>query len=140
MLENNKEIARCFMLDPWNEGHLALIDDLVDPNYVDHNPDPGQPPDAESAEELKRYLVLIRAAMPDLRMTIQDQIAEDDRVVTRWRMTGTHTGSEFLGMPPTGNKVEVTGISIDRVVGGRILEHWSVEDGLSMMRQLGVVP
>ena len=78
--------------------------------------------------------------MPDLQLIVEDQIAEGDKVATRWRMCGTHSGAEFMGMPPTGRKVDVTGISIDRLVKGKIAEHWSAEDALGMMQQLGIVP
>jgi predicted ester cyclase len=82
---------------------------------------------------------MLRAASPDLRFTVDDMIAEGDRVVTRWTARGTHKGVLF-GCPPTGRPVTVEAIAIDRYVNGQITDHWAVRDDLGMMQQLGAIP
>jgi predicted ester cyclase len=82
---------------------------------------------------------MYRIAFPDLELTIEDQVAEGDEVVTRFTARGTHRG-ELMGIPPTGRKVVVTGISIDRLVNGKTVESWTNYDVLSMMQQLGIIP
>jgi predicted ester cyclase len=78
-------------------------------------------------------------AFPDLKLTIEDEIAEGDEVVTRWVMHATHNGA-LMGIPPTGRQITVSGISVDRIAGGKIVEHWGEIDMLGLMQQLGVVP
>ena len=90
-------------------------------------------------EAYKQWVGRVSAGLADRQSTIEDQIAEGDMVVTRWTFRGTHTG-ELMGIAPTGKQVTVTGISIDRVVGGKIVEEWNEMDDLGMMEQLGVVP
>jgi steroid delta-isomerase-like uncharacterized protein len=103
----------------------------------DHDPAvPGLPPGPAG---LKPIIAGFRAAFPDLQVTVEDQIAEGDKVVTRYTMRGTHQGA-FMGLPPTGKHVTVSGIQIERVVQGQIVEHWRKSDDLGMMQQLGAVP
>jgi predicted ester cyclase len=90
-------------------------------------------------EGFKGVFALVFSAFPDYQSTVEDQVAEGDKVVTRFSSQGTHQG-EFLGIAPTGNRVRVTGIDIDRVEEGKIVEHWSEADLLGMMTQLGVIP
>jgi steroid delta-isomerase-like uncharacterized protein len=80
-----------------------------------------------------------RNAFPEIQMTVEDLIAEGDKVVTRWTARGTHQG-ELMGIPPSGNPVEVTGITIDRIEGGKVVETWANYDALGMMQQVGAVP
>jgi predicted ester cyclase len=82
---------------------------------------------------------VFRDAFPDLRFTAEDIIAEGDKVAARYTMRGTHQG-EFMGVAPTGNRIEVTGIDIVRFEGGKMVEHWANSDELGMMQQLGVIP
>ena len=82
---------------------------------------------------------MYRSAFPDMQLTIEDQIAEGDKVVTRWTARGTHQG-ELMGIPPTGKQATVTGITVGRVANGKFVESWSNFDALGMMQQLGVVP
>lgn len=82
---------------------------------------------------------MFMSAFPDTKMTVEQQIAEGDKVVTRWKAQGTHKG-ELMGIPPTGKQVTVTGISIERIVGGMIVESWEEFDQMGMMQQLGVIP
>jgi predicted ester cyclase len=88
---------------------------------------------------LKQYAAMNLGAFPDVRVSVEDQIAEGDMVVTRWTATGTHTG-ELMGIPPTGRRIEISGITINRFSGGRIAEDWYQSDDLGMMQQLGVIP
>jgi steroid delta-isomerase-like uncharacterized protein len=133
--EENKALSRRLIEEVWNQGKLAVIDELVAPNYVDH--DPTGP--IHGPEGFKQFVSMYLTAYPDTHFTIEDQIAEGDTVVTRWTARGTHKGP-LMGIPPTGKQVTVTGISIGRVVNGKTVEGWSNYDTLGMMQQLGVVP
>ena len=134
--EANKALIRRIVEEIENRDNLALIDELVAPNFVNHTPAPGLPPDREG---IKQLLSMFRAAFPDGSMTIEDMIAEGDKVVSRKTYRGTHQG-EFLGIPPTGRHVSVGLIDIMRIVDGKVVEHWRVGDDLSMLQQLGVLP
>jgi len=90
-------------------------------------------------EEFKQFLSLYLTAFPDARFTVEDDLAEGDLVVSRSTLCGTHQG-EFMGIPPTGKPVTVTGIAIDRIVGGKFVEGWLNFDALGMLHQLGVIP
>lgn len=94
---------------------------------------------SSDAEGAKRFVEMYRNAFPDLRITVEDLVAEGDKVLTCWTARGTHQG-EFMGIPPSGNRVEFTGISIDRIEGGKFVESWSNYDALGMMQQIGAVP
>ena len=135
MSEANKAISRR-IFDIFSGGDLSILDEVLADNYVDHNPFPGQAPGREG---VKQIVTDMRAAFPDLEVTQEDQIAEGDKVVTRWSASGTHQG-EFQGIPPTGKRVDVTGIVIDRIAGGKITDHWEQFDSMSMMIQLGAIP
>ncbi len=115
----------------------SLIDETVDTNFVNHsaaNPEEGRGP-----EDVKRLFAAFRAAFPDGRTTIEDAVAEGDTVVTRWTFHGTHEG-EFAGIAPTGRRVMLAGINIDRIAGGKFVERWHQMDRLGLMQQLGVIP
>jgi len=135
MSEQNKTIDRRFF-KLLETGDLSIADEIVTLNYVNNNPAPGETPDREG---LKGFATIFSKAFPDLRVTVEDQIAEGDIVVSRFTMTGTHQG-EFAGVPATGKPVKMTGISIHRIAGGQIQEGWLNFDALGMMQQLGVIP
>jgi steroid delta-isomerase-like uncharacterized protein len=136
-LEDNKAVLHRYFEDVWNQGRLDLLDELVSPSYENHDPAvPGLP---RGPQGLQPIIAGFRAAFPDLHMTIEDQIAEGDKVVTRYTMRGTHQGP-FMGLPPTGKQMTVSGIQIERVVQGQIVEHWRKSDDLGMMQQLGAAP
>src|SRR6266446_7430580 len=101
-LQDNKVLVRRFIDEAQNKGNFGVIDELCADDFVDHSPLPGLPP---TREGIRILFGLLRAAFPDLRVVISEQIAEDERVVTRKTFVGTH-GGEFLGLPPTGNHVE----------------------------------
>ena len=136
MSEENKAIARG-VFEAWEAGDLDRLDDLVAPEVVDH--DPYNPHGSEGLEGLKKTIAMYREAFPDLQYTIEDQIAEGDMVVTRWTGTGTHEG-ELMGAAPTGKKASVTGIGIDRIENGKIVEAWGNWDTLRLMQNIGLIP
>ena len=119
--ERNKNIIRRWLVDVFTRADLDEADELFTLNYALH--DPSFPHDVHGPEGIKRYVAAYRTAFPDLRVTVEDQLAEEDKVVTRWSVRGTHSG-EFLGLAPTGDEVTVSGIEFDRIVGGRIDEAW----------------
>ena len=138
MSEENKALARRFLEEAFNEGNLDVVDEIVTSDYVLH--DPASPEgEIRGPEGIKGFVQMYRSAYPDTDITVEDQIAEGDDVVTRWTARGTHQG-ELLGVPPSGNRVEVTGISIDRFSGGKFAESWTNYDALSMMQQIGAIP
>jgi steroid delta-isomerase-like uncharacterized protein len=137
MSEENKEKARRFLQEAFNEGNLDVVDEIVASDYVLH--DPAIPDEIRGSEGVKGFVQMYRNAYPDTDITVEDQIAEGDNVVTRWTARGTHQG-ELMGIPPSGNRVEVTGITIDRFSGGMFAESWTNYDALGMMQQIGAVP
>src|SRR5690242_3469059 len=128
MSEANKDVVRRVM-NVFNTRDLSPVDQLVAEDVVDHNPFPGQAPGREG---LKQAFGMILAAFPDQQYTIHEQLAEGDRVVTRWSARVTH-GGPFMGMPPTGKQATVEAINFDRVVDGRMVETWAQVDLLSLL-------
>jgi steroid delta-isomerase-like uncharacterized protein len=134
------QASRRLLEQSFNEGDFDLIDQLVAPEAVNHDPaTPPQMRDLRGPEGLKRTVSMYRAAFPDVRITVDDVIAADDKVVLRWHSEGTHHG-ELAGLAPTGAHGSVTGISIDRWNDGKIVEAWSEWDNLGLARQLGAAP
>ena len=120
--------------EAFNKGNLAIIDEVYSSNYVGLDFDSG----VRGPEGFKLMVSMARAGFPDIHVTIGEQIAEGDKVVTRWTAKGTHRG-DLWGFPPTGRRVEFTGIGITRVVDGKYVEGRVMMDSLGMMRQLGVI-
>ena len=136
-LEQNKANTRRFMEEVFNKGNLAVIDELLSTNFVDHMHPPGTPPGLDAAKQIN---TMMRAAFPDIHATVEDIIAEGDKVAVRATWTGTHKG-EFMGMPPTGKSFKISAIDVMRIGDdGKALEHWGSTDMLGMMQQLGVIP
>ena len=134
--EANKALVRRWW-EETDKGNLAIIDELCAPDYVDHSPPlPGM---GEGSAAVRKANETLAAAFPDTVHTIEAMIAEGDLVVTRLRGRATFTG-ECLGIPPNGKVVEITGITIHRVVDGKLVEHWANIDSLSFMQQLGAIP
>lgn len=133
MSEENKAAARA-VFEVWGTGELERLDDLVAPNVVHH--DPYDPHRDQGLEGMKQTIELNRAAFPDMRLTVEDQVAEGDKVVTRWTGEMTHLG-ELGGAAPSGNRVTISGITIDRFQGGKIVEAWRSMDTLGLLRQIG---
>ncbi|HKF35863.1 MAG TPA: ester cyclase [Ktedonobacteraceae bacterium] len=136
-IEENKAMDRRFYEEVWNGGNLAVVDEFVAANYVDHDPQPTGA--VEGVEGIKQSVTMYRTAFPDAHFTIEDQIAEGDLLVTRWRARGTHQGP-LMGIPPTGKPAMVTGISITRWASGKVVEGWTNFDALGLLQQLGAVP
>jgi predicted ester cyclase len=134
--QENKAIVRRLYEEAISQNKPEVFDEIMSADIIDHAPFPEQAPGLEG---FKGVFAMMLSAFPDYQSTVEDQIAEGDKVVTRFSSQGTHQG-EFLGIAPTGNRVRVTGIDIDRVEQGKIVEHWSEADLLGMMQQLGVIP
>ena len=132
--------SRRLLEETFNEGNLALIDQLVAPDAVNHDPaEPAHIRALRGPEVLKRTVQMYRAAFPDVRITVDDVIAAGDKVVVRWHSEGTHRG-ELEGLAPTGARGSVTGISIDQWKDGKVVESWTEWDNLGLARQLGAAP
>lgn len=137
MSEQNKNVERRLIEEVWNRGNFALVDELVAGDYVGHSSTPAD--ETRGRESYRQFYAMLRSAFPDLRVTIEDQIAEGDKVVTRWKAHGTHLG-EFQGIPPSGRQGAITGITIDRIANGMVVECWTNSDDLELMRLLGALP
>ncbi|HET9999508.1 MAG TPA: ester cyclase [Ktedonobacteraceae bacterium] len=134
-VETNTTVASRWYEEVFNAGKIELIDELFAPNFVDHDPSNPLP----GLDGVRQLVSMYRGAFPDLRLTIEDEITEGDKVVTRFTGRGTHKGP-LMGIPPTGKRVTITAIDILRFENGRIMEHWGNQDLLGMMQQLGVIP
>jgi len=131
--DSNIAIARRLMDEVWGHGQVELLDEIMVEDVIDHGAE-GQSGGRQAVKDAVR---MIRGAFPDLQTVESDIVAQGDKVVRRWVNEGTHAGS-FLGLPPTGNHIRVTGINIERIVGGRIVEYWHNFDMLGWLEQLGV--
>jgi len=133
--EQNKMMIQRWVEMAWNNGNLAIADEVYSADYVVH--DPSGP--IQGTEALKQFVATFRTAYPDIHTTIEDMIAEGNKVVWRYTVRGTHRG-EFMGIAPTGKSITLTGILISRFVGEKVVEDWNNYDALGMMQQLGVIP
>jgi len=131
-----KNVTRRIMEEAFNKGKLQVIDELVAKSFVGH--DPAVPEPIKGPEGLKAMVGGYRAAFPDLKITVMDQIEEGPWVATRWRAAGRQDG-ELWGISPTGKRVTITGIAFERVEKGKLVETWDNWDALGLLRQLGVV-
>jgi predicted ester cyclase len=138
-LEANRLIGHRVLLEIWSQGRLELADDLYAPDYVDHVARGPEPEEVQGPGGLKAAVTLFRTAFPDLQYSIDDDMAEGDLVMTRFSARGTHLGP-FLGAAPTGKEISYTGIDVNRVAGGRIVESWVQYDALGLLQQLGLAP
>lgn len=137
MSHDNTMLVRRAIEEVWNGGNYDNLSDFVADDIVIHASPPGE--EIHGREGIMQFYGALRAAFPDLHFTIEDQIADGDRVVTRWTASGTHNG-EFQGIPPTGRTVRITGIDIDRFAGGKVVECWPEANELGLLQQLGVLP
>ena len=131
---DDKLVVRRFIEDLFNQGRYAVLDEVLAARWVGHSS--GQTQDRAEFEQAVRAH---RTAFPDLHYVVEDQLADDDRVATRWTFTGTQTGT-MQGIPPSSRHVSVTGMAIDRVVDGILLESWFEVDINGLLQQLGVAP
>ena len=134
MSEQNKALIRRLIKEV-EQGNLDVVDELLAPDFVDHDLLPDQEPDREG---YKRGLAEDSAAFSNIHITIEDQIAEGDKVVTRFTWRGTHDGGTFMGRDPAGKKVEARAIFVHRIANGKVKEEWSASDTLKLMHQLDV--
>jgi steroid delta-isomerase-like uncharacterized protein len=134
--EVNSALVRRIWEEVWNRGVLDTVDEVLAEDYVGHIP--AMPDVVRGTEGFKELIVAYRTAYPDVHVTVDDVIATEDRVVVRWTSHGTNEGS-LMGMPATGRKVEVSGISIFEIEDGKVAEEWEGFDTLAMMQQLGVL-
>jgi steroid delta-isomerase-like uncharacterized protein len=137
MSEENKALARRAFEDHFNTGNLDLAEEIFAADYVNH--DPTLPDFGIGPEVANQGGRVSRGAFPDAQITVEDQVAEGNKVVTRWTGRGTHQG-ELMDVGPTGNRVEVTGITLSRIEGGKIAEEWINYDALGMLQQIGAIP
>jgi steroid delta-isomerase-like uncharacterized protein len=137
--EENKALIRRWFEECYNQGNVAVADQLIAADYVNHSAPHGQ---ASGLEGEKRYITMIRSAFPDFHVTVEDQIAEGDRVVTRVTAGGTYRGGleDIPSSASVGKQVAVPEILIHRIADGKVVEGWIVFDELGLWRQLGVVP
>jgi steroid delta-isomerase-like uncharacterized protein len=135
-MADHKALAQRWYSEVMSEGKSEVIDELCAPDFTDHDPFPGVSGDLAG---IKDFVAQIRAAFPDLQLTAEDMIEEGDRLAVRSTMRGTHDG-DFMGIPATGKKVEVSGYDIVRIENDHAVEHWGVIDAAALMEQLGAAP
>ncbi len=132
--EQNKALIRRFYDEVWNKGNLDVTYEVFDDSYVRHDLRPGNP--SPGPEGQKKIASDFRAAFPDLQMSIDLMVAEDDMVVARWTTRGTNTGA-WGGVSPTGKQAQFSGVNIFRIANGKVVEIWNHRDDLGLMQQLG---
>lgn len=137
--EQYKATARRWFTDIIAQGQLGVADEIFAANHVIH--DPHAPPSGwpDGPEGLKMVATVFGGGFSDWEITIEDQLAEGDRVATRWKASATNSGP-LMGMPPTGRRVTVTGVNVARFAGGKIAESWFNFDMLSLLQQVGAIP
>jgi steroid delta-isomerase-like uncharacterized protein len=135
----NAEENKALVLRHWEEvvskGKLDLIDEIFAPDFVAHEADQ----DIRGPEGVRQFILMLRAAFPDLQVTVEDVLAEGDKVVQRWHGHGSHQG-ELMGLPPSGKRISVAGMTISRFEEGKVAEEWELYDMMGMMQQLGALP
>lgn len=134
--EDIKTLARRIPLEAFNQENAAVFDEVVAEDANDHLPPPGLPPGREG---YKQFVTMLHAAFPDIRYTVNEEVAEGDKMMHHTTACGTHKG-EFLGIAPTGKQITWDEMHILRFVNGKAVEHWGNVDQLSILQQLGVIP
>ncbi len=137
MAAQSTEISRRVFEEVWNNKKIDAVDQLMAASYVHH--DPQSPVTSSGIESYKQFVSHYLNAFPDLHFTIDDEVADEQTIVSRWTATGTHQG-DLPGIPRTGRKFSVTGITMARVKNGKFIESWNNWDTLGLMQQLGVLP
>jgi steroid delta-isomerase-like uncharacterized protein len=131
-----KSAVRRVLDEAFNQGNLAVIDEVFTPNHFTHTASPGI---QNNNEGLKQLVTLFRTAFPDLNCTVEDEINADGKVAAHWTMSGTHKGP-LMGTPPTGKSFSIQGLLFARIENGKIAEDWTLTDQMGMLQQLGLVP
>jgi steroid delta-isomerase-like uncharacterized protein len=137
--EANNAIAVRFFDAVWNKGDFSVLDTLIAPDADDHSTVGGKPKTEKGSASFRNIVTMFRNAMPDIRLTIDDEVYGGDKVVHRWHLVGTDTGG-VMGMPASGKELTFSGTTIVRMDDGRIVERWANVDELGLLQQLGVVP
>ena len=134
--DRSDSLIRRIFEEAFNQGDLAVVDEVLTPDHLAHNAFGGAP---NGPQGLKWLIAMFRTAFPDLHCTVEDEIRVADQFAAHWTMRGTHNGS-FLGNPPTGRPVVVQGIIFARTENGQMVEDWTLIDQLGILQQLGLVP
>lgn len=132
--ERNEVLFRRIIDEGFNEGHLAVADEVLSPGIAEHQAGMGAGP-----EGLKGAIIYLRSVFPDFKLTIEDMVTKDDTIWVRMRARGTQHGPH-MGLPPTGKPIDISVIDICRFKGGKMVEHWGVPDRFAIMEQLGLLP
>ena len=132
--EDNKALVRRFIEEGWNQRNSGVFDELLAPDYISHTPDG----DFQGLEGYKQLYNAYVTAFPDCHFTVDDLVAEGDKVSMSYTFTGTHDG-QLQDVAPTGKRVTVSGVFVGRIVGGKAVEDRTVWDTLGLMRQIGAV-
>lgn len=135
--EDNKTLMRRFIEEVFNKKNMAAIDELIAPDHIDHSPTAAHLP--SGIEGARQAIGMMLAAFPDMRVTVEDMIAEGDKVAFRMTSRGTQQGA-FGSIPPTGKQVTISTIDIVRIEDGKIAEEWGIDDVMGLLQQLGVIP
>lgn len=137
--EENKEKVRRLYEEAFGEGKTEVVDEVLDSNFVCYDPN-AQGGEVRGLDTIKGEIEYFRQAFPDdFFWRVEDQVVEGDKVTTRYTLGGTHKG-DFFGVGATGKRGEISGINIDRLEGGKVVEEWASYDLLGAMRQLGAIP
>jgi steroid delta-isomerase-like uncharacterized protein len=134
--QRNKTLVRRFVEESW-KGNLDVVDELIAPHYVGH--DPANPEPVRGPDGVKSFVVTYRMAFPDMQIAVDEQLAQDDLVATRWTSRGTQTGA-LMGIEPTGKQVTVTGVTISRLADGQLVEEFHSWDTFGLMQQINAIP
>jgi steroid delta-isomerase-like uncharacterized protein len=134
--EENRTTIRHFLEELFNQQDMSAIDRYLASEYVDHVVPPGVPP---TRDGFRQFISMFFVALPDFHYTIDDVLADGDKVAVRLTAQGTQQG-EFMGIPPTGKQATWGEMHIGRMQDGKIVEHWGQVDNMSMLQQLGVIP
>lgn len=136
ILEQNGKIIQRYFEEVWNQGKLDILDEILDPTYINHSPGMPNPPPGPAG--LKPIIAGLRKAFPDLHFTIENMVVTEQQVAIHCTMRATHQ-DDLFGLPATGKKVVVNQMQIERIENGKIIEHWRQSDDLGMMKQLGQI-
>ncbi len=135
-IQQNETLIKRYFEEVWNQGQLEVLDEIMSSDYLNHSP--GMPNPQPGPEGLKPIIAGLRKAFPDLHFSIENMVVTENQVAIHCTMHGTHTGDLF-GLPPTGKKIKVNQMQIERIQNGKIVEHWRQSDDAGMMRQLGLL-
>lgn len=132
--EDNKAAIRRMNQEVWEKNNLAYLQHAIHPDYMNRTAPPDRPRGPGGFRP-----VALRAGFPDAQLTVEDMVAEGDKVITRYTIRGTHSGV-FAGIPPTGQHVVIHGMTLFRLEGGQVIESWSYWDDADLLHQLGAIP